>query len=127
MSIITSRARRPKNNWFLFSSKVCEKYQIDIGYKTSLNKVGVFSSSPQTDPVKVPWGPHTKCQLVVKGSGDEVQRGFKFYNRSHQSACFDEVILNMMIGGVNSFSQRVTSMCVQNKKVLLSKYLDIVN
>ena len=126
MSIITSKARRPKNNWFLYSSKVCDKYQINIGYKTSLNRVGAFSSSAQSDPVKVPWGPHTKCQLVVKSSGDEVIREYKFYNRSHQSASFDEVILNMMIGGVSPFSQRVTSMCVQNKKVLLTKYLDIV-
>ena len=114
MSIITSKAKRPKNNWFLFSSKVCNRYQIDIGYKTSLNKVGAFSSSPKVDQVKVPWGPHTKCQLVVKGSGDEVKREYKFYNRSHQSASFDEVILNMMIGRVNPFSQRVTSMCIQN-------------
>ena len=63
---------------------------------------------------------------MVKSSGDEVKREYKFYNRSHQSASFDEVILNMMIGGVNPFSQRVTSMCIQNKKKLLSNYLNIV-
>ena len=126
MNILTSRARRPKNAWFLFSSKVGDQFQIDIGYKTSSGVVGGYSSSPQNARVKIPWGPPTKCDFNIRRSGDEVVKEFKFFNRRHESASFDEVILKMLEGGVQPFSQKVTSLCVQGQKKLLSNYLTLV-
>ena len=126
MSNLTSKARRPKNAWFLFPSKVGEIYQIDIGYKSSRGVVGGYSSSPQGCSVKIPWGPPTKCVFGVRRSGDEIVREYKFTNRCHEKAAFDEAILKMLEGGMNDFARRVTSMCVQDKKILLGNFLSLV-
>ena len=126
MSILTSKAGRPKNAWFLFPSKVGETYQIDIGYKSAKRVVGGYSSSPQSCSVKIPWGPPTKCVFGVRRSGDEIVKEYKFNNRSHEKASFDENIFKMLVGGMNNFAQRVTSMCVQDKKILLGHFLSLV-
>jgi hypothetical protein len=126
MSILTSRARRPKNSWFLFSSKVEDNYQFDIGYKTGTGKIGFYSSSPQSSSVKIPWGPPAKCEFIVRKSGDSVVKEFKFANSRRETAAFDEVILNSLESGVNPFSQKIVSMCVKDHKKLLANYLSLV-
>ena len=124
--MLTSRARRPKNGWFLFPSKVGEQFQVDIGYKTGTGKIGFYSSSPQSSSVKIPWGPPVKCQFVVRRSGDIVVNEYKFSNSRRETVAFDEVILNSLECGVNPFTQKIVSMCVKGNKILLANYLSLV-
>ena len=126
MSVLTSRAKRPKNGWFLFPSKVGEQFQVDIGYKTTTGKIGLYSSSPQSSSVKIPWGPPVKCVFIVRRSGDSVVNEYKFSNGRREAVAFDEVILNSLECGVNPFTQKIVSMCVKGYKILLANYLTLV-
>ena len=126
MKKLTSRAKRPKNSWFLFPSKVADKFQIDIGYKSGTGKIGLYSSSPQSASVKVPWGPPMKCEFVVRrATGSEFVREFKFSNGRNQTIAFDEIILNIVECGVNQFTQKLVSLCVKGHKKLLAKYVTL--
>ena len=128
-SCLTSKALRPSNAWFLFSSKLNSIYQIDIGYKNSRGKFGGYSSSPQNEVNKLPWGSPNRCEFVLKRSKeDNLVRKFKFRNVKQESASFDMVIFNMKIGGHESeFSNKVNSMCIQQKEKLLALYLTLVS
>ena len=55
-------------------------------------------------------------------------REFKFTNKRRESVCFDEVLLNNIENGdgVTPFAQRVTSMCVGDRKKLLGNYLTLL-
>ena len=125
-TIITSKARRPKNAWYMRITKVIDFYQMDLGYKDSKNKAGPYSSSPQN--MTVPWGPSTACQYRVRKEKDDSVREFKFINKRRESVCFDEVLLNNIENGdgVTPFAQRVTSMCVGDRKKLLGNYLTLL-
>ena len=123
---ITSRARRPKNAWFLFPSTVGDKFQIDIGYKSGTGKIGLYSASPQSATVKAPWGPPTKCEFIVRRTTEsEVVREFKFSNGRNQTVAFDEIILNHVECGVNRFTRKLVSLCVKGHKKLLAKYVTL--
>ena len=123
---ITSRARRPKNAWFLFPSKVGDKFQIDIGYKSGTGKIGLYSASPQSASVKAPWGPPTKCEFIVRRANEsEVLNGFKFSNGRNQTVAFDEIIFSHVECGVNQFTQKLLSLCVKGHKKLLAKYVTL--
>ena len=123
---ITSRARRPKNAWFLFPSKVGDKFQIDIGYKSGTGKIGLYSASPQSASVKAPWGPPTKCEFIVRRATEsEVVREFKFSNGRNQTVAFDEKIFSHVECGVNQFTQKLLSLCVKGHKKLLAKYVTL--
>ena len=78
--------------------------------------------------VKVPWGPSTACQYRVRKEKDDSVREFKFTNKRRESVCFDEVLLNNIENGdgVTPFAQRVTSMCVGDRKKLLGNYLTLL-
>ena len=122
---LTSRARRPKNAWFLFPSKVGDKFQIDIGYKSGTGKIGLYSASPQSASVKAPWGPPIKCEFIVRRAESEVVREFKFSNGRNQTIAFDDIILNHVECGVNQFTQKLVSLCVKGHKKLLAKYVTL--
>jgi len=124
---LTSRAQRPMNAWFLFSSKVDGVYQFNIGYKNSRNVFGGYSTSPQNEVNKIPWGSPVRCDFVVKRSKEnDVVRMFKFRNAKLESASFDLLIFNMKVGGdMSNFSDKVISLCVEQKEKLLALYLTL--
>ena len=104
-------------------------YQMDLGYKDTKSTSGPYSSSPQNMSVKVPWGPSTACEYRIRKAKDgSVVREFKFTNKRRETVCFDEVLLNNIQNGdgVTTFAQRVTSMCVGDKKKLLGNYLTLL-
>ena len=103
-----------------------EQFQVDIGYKTTTGKIGLYSSSPQSSSVKIPWGPPVKCVFIVSRSGDSVVNEYKFSNGRREAVAFDEVILNSLECGVNPFTQKIVSMCVKGYKILLANYLTLV-
>lgn len=124
---LTSRAQRPMNAWFLFSSKVDGVYQFNIGYKNSRNVFGGYSTSPQNEVNKIPWGSPVQCDFVVKRSKEnDVVKMFKFRNAKLESASFDLLIFNMKVGGdMSNFSDKVISLCVEQKEKLLALYLTL--
>ena len=131
MRTFGSKARRPKNSWFLHPTKIGEVYQLNIGYKSGTGKIGFFSTSPQNSSVKIPWGPPVSCEFVVRrksGMDDsEVVREYKFNNgKTRDSIGFDEAILNLIECGVNSFTQKLVSLCVKGHKKLLGNYVTLV-
>ena len=101
---------------------------MDLGYKDTKNKAGPYSSSPHNMAVKLPWGPSTACQYRVRKDKDGPVKEFKFSNKRRESVCFDEVLLNNIDNGdgVTPFAQRVTSMCVGDRKKLLGNYLTLL-
>ena len=125
MIVITSKAKRPKNAWFLFSTKVAQKFQIEIGYRPQTGGRGCFSSSHQSAPVKVPWGPPTVCPFNIRRNGDDSINEYLFINERNESAAFDEVILSSFEVGKTPFANKMVSLGVKNKKKLLSLYITL--
>lgn len=126
-NIVTSKAKRPKNAWYVFSTKVSGTYEISLGYKNSKGDAGPYSSSQQNVTVKVPWGPPTECEYRVrKVNADEIVKEFKFSNSRRETAAFDEAILNSL-NEVNTLSQRITSLFTdkEGRKKLLANYLTV--
>ena len=122
-NIITSKARRPKNGWFLFSTKVGEIYEISLGYKNSKGVAGPYSTSKHNALVKVPYGPPTNCHYKCrKGDDGEIIGEFVFKNSKRISAGCNESLFNNLEKDVNPFSQRIISLVVSGKKVLLANY-----
>ena len=126
---LTSKALRPMNAWFLFSSKIDGIYQYNIGYKNSRNVFGGYSTSPQNEVNKIPWGSPVKCEFLIKRSKEnDIVKMFKFRNAKLQSVCFDLVIFNMKVGGdMSEFSDKVISLCVEQKEKLLALYLTLAS
>ena len=77
--------------------------------------------------VKVPWGPST-CEYRVRRVENGTVKEFKFLNRRRETVCCDEMLLNNLDNGdgVTAFAQRVTAMCVGDKKKLLGNYLSLL-
>ena len=124
---ITSKAKRPKNAWYMRISKVIDVYQMDLGYKDTKNRSGPFSSAAHGQ-VKVPWGPSTGCEYVIRRVEEGCVKEFKFRNKRRETVCFDEVLLNNIENGdgVTPFAQRVTAMNVGDRKRLLGNYLSLI-
>ena len=78
--LITSRAKRPKNAWYMRITKVIDVFQMDLGYKDTKNTSGPYSSSPHNMAVKVPWGPSTACQYRVRKVKEGSVKECKFTN-----------------------------------------------
>ena len=115
---ITSKAKRPKNAWYMRMTKVVDVYQMDLGYKDTKNRSGPFSTTSHGS-VKMPWGPSTGCEYVVRKVEEGFVKEYKFRNKRRETACFDEVLLNNIENGdgVTPFAQRVTAMNVGDKKI----------
>ena len=122
-NFVTTKARRPKNAWYMFCTKVGETFEISLGYKNSKGVSGPYSTSAQNVSVKTPYGPPTNCiyKSRIGGSGETV-REFSFKNSKRISAGCNEVLFNNIENDVNPFSQRITALFVSNKKNLLANY-----
>ena len=124
-NIISSKARRPKNSWYIFCTKVVETYELAIGYKNTKGEDGPYSSSSKSLTVKLPWGPPTECEFNVRKNNSDTVKEFKFKNSRRESAAFDEILLNNLEREVNSLSQRITALFVSKEKKLLANYLTV--
>ena len=123
-NVVTSKAKRPKNAWYIISTKVGQTYELSLGYKSSRGESGPYSPSAQSLSVKVAFGPPTKCEYNTRKDPDgQTVKEFKFTNPKRETAGFDEVLFNSLEAGVNPFSQRLTSLFVEDKKELLANYL----
>ena len=124
-NIISSKARRPKNSWYIYCTKVEESYELAIGYKNTKKEDGPYSSSPKTATVKIPWGPPTECEFNVRKDKSDTVKEFKFRNSRREGAAFDEILLNNLDREINSLSQRITALFVSKAKKLLANFLTV--
>ena len=120
---MTSRAKRPKNAWYVISTKVVDTYELSLVYQNSKGDSGPFSPSGQTIPVKASFGPPHRCEFKSRKDVEgKTVREFVFTNSKRKSAAFDEILFNNLKAGVNTFTQRMTSMFVEEKKILMAFY-----
>jgi hypothetical protein len=121
---VSSNAKRPKNAWYLFSTKVGDNFEIGLGYKNTRGESAPYSASKQNLSVKIPFGPPTKCEYNLrKDDKGDIVKEFCFKNCRRESASFDEVILNNLEREVNPFSQRITNLFVSGQKKLLANFV----
>ena len=122
---ITSRARRPKNAWFFYSSKLGESYEIGIGYKNSKGEGAPYSSCSKSVHKKIPFGPPTKCEYVVrKDNSGEMVNEFQFKNNRRESAGCNEILLNNFeTSKDNLLNVKITTLYIEGKKKLLANYV----
>ena len=125
MLVVTSKAKRPKNAWFLFASKIDDINRIEIGYRPGTGGRGYFSASNQQASIKVPWGPPTLCKFQLRSEGEDTKSEYVFNNARNESAAFDEAIFSAFEVGKSSFANRLVTMAVSKKKSLISMYITL--
>ena len=93
-STITSHARRPKNSWFIYTNKV-NSYEFCLGYKNTKQRAGPYSISKENSSVKLPFGPHRKCDYITRREKNGgIVNEFVFKNSMGQSIGCNVVLLN---------------------------------
>ena len=122
---ITSRARRPKNSWFVYSTKVGSVYEWGLGYKNSKGYGGPYSASTQSLSVKIPFGPPSQCSYVErKDSTGELIKEYQFVNRKMESVGCNELLLNNFeTKRIDPFNMKVNALFSNGQKSLLANYL----
>ena len=121
-----STPKRPRYSWFLSVNKVEGIAELSIGYKNSKGEVAPFSRSKAGANVKIPWGPPVKCEYLVKRDGEEVFGEYTFTNRRKDEFKVTDGYFYSFAGGINPFSQRISSMIVDKREVLLALYLSLM-
>ena len=101
-------------------------HEVSVVYKSTRGIAQPLSASNQNSSVKIPFGPPSGCELRVRKDGDKTVSEFKFKNLRHQSVALQDTLLNNLLPGVTPFSQKITSLCIDKRK-LLSVYLSFIN
>ena len=128
MSRFGGTPKRKRNSCFFYVSNVLGTYELHVGYKTSKSVIQPLSNSKASAPVKVPFGPPTSCEYLMRNlPGGESIAEYKFTNNRSQTVALKDTLLNNMEFGVSNFARKVTSMTVEGKKKLLALYLSQVN
>ena len=123
MSCASSNAAKPRTAWFLVVVKIGDKYELNIGWRYWDGTVGLYSDAGRTAQVKPPWGCIVSCAYNQANRKGEFGEYFKFENETGKKNNFKIDLMNVMLLGVNNFSQKVASMRAVQQDRLLAKYI----
>ena len=121
---VSSNAKRPRQSWSLRVAKINNTSQIDIIYKDSRGKEEPFSKSHKGAKIKIPWGPPSECELVLRKDGMNLVKELKFRNKKCEFTKFDINLFNSM-SHINSFSQKIIALINKQQFRLLSYFLTL--
>lgn len=119
--------RRPRSAWFLFVTKVDDKYELHVGYKNSKGGVSEYSCSKSNASVKIPFGCPVMCEYILTRDGDESFGEFQFTSSRREVMKLKLSHLNCFEGGSNAFSKKITSMVIDKNEALMAQFLTLLS
>ena len=124
---LSSKAAKPRTGWFILLVNMNGIYEVNLGWRSYDGSLAFYSTAPRSSSVKPPWGPIVSANFhtIVNGRKEEGLY-FKFMNELGDSKNFKGDLLNLMLAGVNDFTQACMELVMEKKSKLFSLYLSLL-
>ena len=124
---LSSKATSPRVGWFLPIINLGGTLEVNLGWKAYDKSLSFYSTASRSSTVKPPWGPIVSVDYhQTTNNRKESGMYFKFMNEGGESRNFKADVFDIMVSGVNEFTQKCQFLVVEKRAKLLSLYLTLL-
>ena len=121
---VSSNASKNRTAWFFIVVKIGDQFEVNLGWKYWDGTVGFYSDAHKNSPAKPPWGRVVSCTFnQTTNRKGELGDYFKFENEDGKKFNFNADLMNVMVVGVNDFTQKIAAMRTGKQEVMLARFL----